>query len=534
MGTKVNLIMKWYDDYAKNFEKQISDQEKVIRNILDRNYDLLYDFFCNILEGEEEYKIFKARRCQVLFQIFVPIILKNEQDISIHGEFISDHAIARCKEEILASSAVILDDIVIHGRGLQDVYEELDASYENQNIHVYVHKMNKEADSMNRRLKEKLEVDSVIFGWEWRELSTQLVNVIHATATPYVSTMATYISKRSLNLEKAGEFFTVCDNANADHKRVGTTAFVLFERDPLPDLFQAWGYDACIRCYANEEMKKTAYVPYIFFKPCSYADIEIFCEKTSAHLNDKFFALKEELLLRADNKEKLKYKAYLANTLLNCLYGLYLDNRYPGIFDLSCSNIPATATCVGVAVAHDMEKLQYKDIWGLLDTDLEKKSCASLIEEDEELLAGLQQASLCETEDKILPLYFYYNRQIDEKSAKEKERRRKGLSTKAFYDNLQEELHQKSCMQLKSWDSGIAACDKVVIMDEVVYSCVKAGEQSFRYILEAVKEADGGKDQAGPKVEQNQQENLKQRMLRIFKEINSSRMCEWNVPLISQ
>ena len=87
---------------------------------------------------------------------------------------------------------------------------------------------------------------------------------------------------------------------------------------------------------------------------------------------------------------------------------------------------------------------------------------------------------------------------------------------------------------MRSWDSGIAACDKVVIKDEGVYSCVKAGEQSFRYILEAMKEADGERVQTVETAEQNQQENLKQKMLRKFMEVNSSRLCEWNVPLISQ
>lgn len=536
METKLNLRMRWYLGFVENFEDQISYQEKIARDILDRNYDLLYDFFCDIMEREEEYKIFKARRCQVLFQIFVPIILKNEKGICIHGNFISDHAIARCRDEILASSAVILDDILIHGRGLQDVYEELDVNYENPNIRVYVHKMCKDADSMSRRLKEKLEFDSVVYDWEWRELSTQLVNVIQATATPYVSTMATYISKKSMGLEKADEFFAIYDNANADHKRTGTTALVLFERNPLPNLFKEWGYDACIRCYANERMKKTAYVPYVFFKPSSYADINSFCEKTLAHLDGKFTALKAELLLKVDNKEKLKYKAYFVNTLLNWMYGLYLTNRYPGVFDLSFSNIPALASCIGDAAVCDMEKIQYKDIWGLLDMDWEKETSVLPVEEDAELLAGLQEAVLCETKDKILPLYFYYNRQIDEKSAKEKERRRKGLSTKAFYDNLKEEHHQKSCMQLKSWDSGIAACDKVLAENEIVYSCVKAGEQSFRYILEAMKETDerGKQGQIEEQMEQNQQENLKQRMLRKFMEINSSQLCAWNVPLISR
>lgn len=535
MGTKSNLKMEWYRDYVENFKDQVLYQEKAARNILDRNYDLLYDFFCNIMEREEEYKIFKARRCQVLFQIFVPIILNNEPDICEHiqGQFISDHAIARCKEEILKSSAVILDDILIHGRGLQDVYEELDVSYGNPNIHVYVHKMNKEADSMDRRLKSKLEVDSVIFAWEWRELSTQLVNVIQATATPYVSTMATYISPRSMDLENAKKCFSIYDNANVDHMRGGTTALVLFENDPLPELFQAWGYDACIRCYANPKMKRTAYVPYVFFKPSSYTDIKRFCEKAATHLGDQFCALKEELLLEADDNEKLKYKAYFVNTLLNRMYGLYLDNRYPGIFDLSYPNIPAVATCVGVDAAYDLEKLQYKDIRELLDANMGKVLYTISIEEDAELLDGLRQAALCEAEDKVLPLYFYYNRQLDEKSAKARERRRKGLSTKAFYDVWEKEqnLHWESCAQLKSWDSGVAACDKIVNSAEVVYSCVKAGEQSFRYILEVMKEVNDERDQAG---EQNQTESLKQRMLRAFMEDNSSRLYEWNVPLISQ
>lgn len=526
----MNLRMEWYREYAQNYMNQIQYQEMVAKDILDRNYDLLYDFFCNILERKEEYKILKARRCQVLFQIFVPIILKNEPRICVRGKFISDHAIAKYRDEILVSSAVILDDILIHGRGLQELYDELDASYKNENIHVYVHKMSREADSMDQKLKVKVETDSVIFDWEWRELSTQLVNVIQATATPYVSTIGTYISKNRLNLDLAKEFFEIHDNANRDHKRGGTEAIVLFEKEPLPAIFQAWGYDACIRCYANERMIKTAYVSYVFFKPCSSIDIDNFCGHMEVCLKDKYDVLRKELLLETDSKEKLKYKAYLVNIILNRMYGLYLEQKYPGIFDFSFPNMPSAATCVGTAVACDIEKLQYEDIRSLLGTDLGKEQCTMQNMEDAELLVGLQQAVACEEEDKILQLYFYYNRQLDEKSAKEKERRRKGLSTKAFFENLNAELHQKSSMQLKSWDSGIAACDKVITADWVVYSCVKAGEQSFRYIVESLKEH--GVEEAERNL-QTQKENLKQRMLREFMENNSSRLCEWNVPLIS-
>lgn len=65
--------------------------------------------------------------------------------------------------------------------------------------------------------------------------------------------------------------------------------------------------------------------------------------------------------------------------------------------------------------------------------------------------------------------------------------------------------------------------------DQTVYSCVKAGEQSFRYIVGILREQGGNEAEQNP---QNSNENLKQKMLREFMENNSSRLCEWNVPLI--
>ncbi len=530
-----DVIKRRYSDYRVIAEEQISYMETVVMDILDRNYDLLYDYFCNALDRGEEYKILRARRCQVLFQLFLPIILKNEPDIRIHGIFISDHAIAKYKEEILKTSALILDDIVIHGRGLQELYEELDPGYEYDNIHVYVHKIARTADAMSKELKDKLERDSEIYDWEWRELSTQLVNAIYATATPYVSFVETYISGRKLDLERTGEAFTVSDYTNEDQSRIGTKAYVIFEKEMLPCIIGNGGYDACVRYYENEKMSKTVYVPYVFIKSVTEKDIDIFCNNFAEHLGSKHNALVKELLTGWDNDLQLKYKAVLANVLLNRIYSLYLDHKYPGLFDFSIAEWATLAMCFGNAVTEDVEKLTYDDVCSLMDLEFCQAQCDEEYEEDQELLKGLEQAIEDEAENEVLPLYFYFNRQLDEESARKREKRKKGLSVNTFYSKLGDNVHNTSKLQLRSWDAGTAACDTFVINNKLVALYARAGEQSFRYMIdkiETLEENINSVPEGEPENGQSSEEKLSKKLMRQFWEDNHARLCEWKIPKI--
>lgn len=529
-------VIKWrYRAGMEKIKKQIGYMETVVMDILDRNYDLLYDYFCNALDRGEEYKILRARRCQVLFQLFLPIILKNEPNIRIHGTFISDHAIAKYKDEILKTSALILDDIVIHGRGLEELYEDLDSGYEHDNIHVYVHKMARTADAMSEKLKAKLEWDSKIYDWEWRELSTQLVNAIYATVTPYVSFVETYISGRELDLERAGEAFTVSDYTNEDQERIGTKAYVIFEKDILPRIIGNGGYDACVRYYKNEKMMKTVYVPYVFMKSLSENDIDVFCNTFAGHLGSKYNALGKELLTGWDNDLQLKYKAVLANVLLNRIYGLYLEHKYPGLFDFSAAEWSTLAMCFGNAVTDDVEKLTYGDVCGLMDLEFCQTQCDAEYEEDQALVKGLEQAMEDETENEVLPLYFYFNRQLDEESVRKKEKRKKGLSINTFYNKLGDNVHNTSKLQLRCWDAGTAACDTFVINNNLVALYARAGEQSFRYMIDKMEELgesihlilEGGAENG-----QGSEEKLDKKLIKQFWEDNRARLCEWKIPKI--
>ena len=527
------LAKAWYEKYLADFEGQIRYQERKAKYILDRNYDLLYDYFCNVLERKEKYKIFRARRCQVLFQFFVPIILMNEKDICILGMFISDHAIVKYREDILNESAVILDDIVIHGRGLQETYELLDTSYENDAVNVYVHKMSRNANSLNEKFKKKVLSDSIVFDWEWRELSVQLVETIQQTATPYVSYVETYLSRKSVDLRRTKDLFSLFNNANEQYAKEGFISIVLFEKNTVPSIIRNWSYDACIRCYENKEMNKVTYVPHIFARPVSRTDIENFNDLVARSLDSKFHALKIELETVQDDAESIKNKAYLMNALLNRIYGLHLNHKYEDLFDLSFSDFPTLSMCFGDAVAYDIVTLEYNDVFSLLNCDLYDEKSDIHIKEDEELLEGLKETLELEDEGDILPLYFYYNRHLDEESAKHNGIRKDGLSTQAFYDICDVDIHDMSARQLKCWDSGMAACHKVIKNNKVVYPYVRAGEQSFRYIVEMVNEL--GENNLD-KLEQlhntilNGKETIKGRMVRQFLEVNKSCLYEWNVP----
>lgn len=507
----------------------VEHMEQVVMAIMDRNYDLMYDYFCNVLEREEEYKILTARRCQVLFQIFVPIILKNDPDIKINGTFISSHAIAKCKEHLLDSSVLILDDIIIHGRRLQELYEELDAKYENDNIHIYAHKMDRNADSMNEKLKKKLEYDSLIFAWEWRELSTQLVNVIQATVTPYVSFVETYVGSRMIDLEKAENAFIVYDNLNEDQKRVGTTAYVLFEKEALPCIIHNGGYDACVRYYENKKMRKAVYAPYVFMKALSRSDIRLFCTAFAEHLGNKFNALRNELLTEYNNDLGLKYKAYLINVLLNRVYGLYLNGKYQGLFDFSVAEWSTLAMCFGIDVTNDIEGIVYSDVWNLMELEFCRTQYDAESVEDSELINGLEQVTKENAEDERLPLYFYHNRQLDEESVRRQKKRKKGLSVKTFYSKLGVDVHKASKLQLNSWDAGIAACDAFIVNNELVSLYVKAGEQSFRYIVDKLEKLG---ENANKISECDSEETLENWLVKQFLKKNKEYLCEWKVPKI--
>lgn len=512
-------------------DTDISYMEDKAQSILNRNYDILYDYFCNVLERDEEYKILRARRCQVLFQIFLPIIMKNEPHIEIRGKFISNQVLDFYKEMLLKSTVVILDDIVIHGRGLSEIYTELDPEFNNENIRVYVHKMHRDATSIPSKLKEKLIFDSRIFDWEWRELSTQLVNVIQATVTPYVSFVETYYCQFPLALQRGTNKFQCLDITSVDQENQGTAAYAYFEKDSLPPIIREVGHDACVRYYSNEKANKYIGIPYVFLKSLAADTVKTLSEFLGKYLPGNLYS---KLKMELEKDSPLKYKTILISVLINKFYALYLNNKYPGMFDFTKSEKTVLYLCFESEIAEEIYGLKYEGIHEIFNNILEIHDCnfINTSNEDTELLNELKEAINTEDNDKVLELYFYLNRRIDENQVGLSQKRKKGLLIETFYKLLRSNIHNSSALQLKSWDSGIAACD-IAIENDAVLSYARAGEQSFRYIIESVTELKKKYGTLEKGIEEFlQEENIdsKGKAIKDFLDKNKCQLDKWFLP----
>ena len=486
-------ISRWFKEMICKEAQEIEKLECVVVSILDENYHALYGYFCDILENPAEIKILRARRCQVLFQIFMPIILFREKDsLTPRGLFISDNALEKYHEELKCKSWILIDDILIHGRGLQNIYEKLDEKYEKTEPGVFVHFKNKNADL--RIFDKCINKTFEVFEWEWKKLSCQLVNLIYASTSPYISFVGSYIGEGFVFEEdRYKDSFIVKNNTNRKQLEYNLQSYVLFEKKGIPKFFEQLGYDSCLRIYLNEELNKVTWIPYIFLKNQSKEIFEKIVKFLQANIGGHKL---QNTLLELSEKDKyssedgLAYRFRLLNALLNHIYGLYIWKKYDNLLQPMIFDVGAFSVCYGEDIAWEFEKLRYEDISQISDeviSDLDFN--AICIEEDEELLRAWKRS-----ENKGIDLnercamYFFMNWDIDEKLAIRNKKRKQGLSNALFYDSVNNlDRHEMSACQLNCWDSGSASC-RIGVKNNIIVPYLAAGEQSFKYILEKFTE----------------------------------------------
>ncbi len=471
--------------YLKQNKEYIDKQRCAVERILDDKFDMVYDFFYSVLVSKKKYKILRARRCQVLFYIFYPIILLEEEDLKANGIFISHNSMIKHKESILNSSALLVDDILIHGRGLKQIYEILDEKYEYENITTFVLYQSKDAKKTDKRFWEKVQYVREVFDWEWVELSCQFVNIIYASTSPYISFVGSYVKFGKERYNICEDFFLRHDNTNDAQKQQGEKAIVLYEKDETLPFFTNLSYDCCLRIYENEEVEKATYIPYVFLKNFDVKTIKKLFDWICEKINSQKIALIQADLLKCYNsKEGNEYQTMLFAALINQIYGLYLQNKYLGVLNGAVVDSIALSIIYGTEIAEELCQITYEDIQSVLFEKIpdinEKKG-----EEDFELKQIWDNLIIGSSKIGDLSLYFYKNRMIDEERADKLLERKIGLTVGYFYNTTPvENWHIMSSGQLGKWDSGVASCCVHENNNQLVASYNVAGEQSFRYVLD--------------------------------------------------
>lgn len=500
----------------------LNKQKEKAKEILGTNYAVVYRFFRNVLELEYCYKIFRSRRCQVLFNIFAPIILNDlaqenpdiwEKD---KGIFISDNSLAKYKEKIVKGdiSVLLVDDIMIHGRGLKQLYETIDPDYKLDNIKIYVMAKNHEDCEVNTGILDRLEVELPVFEWGWKELSSQLVNLIYNNATPYISYVGSYYEALSAEKfdwkDKLWELvqqkqINWVDNTNEAQKKMKETSGVFFEKRALPVFFDNLCYACCLRLYENSDLRKRTLVPYVFLKNFSMAEAETVSSFLAEKLDDTRFSCICKSLRKKNYRDGLEkelnlaYKMRLANALVSLFYGIYVADCYGLSYPNWEFDIVQFGICYGKDIAEEVGKLVFADFSDFINITVLNEEHLSDFQEDDELSSLFDpimnqidnQTDLSVLNEKM-EKYFFENGIIDEQRAKKVMSRKEGITINKILGHFSASSLKNKLISalLNAWDSGIASGSALALEEkDIVAMYVAAGEQCFRYGIKSNKKA---------------------------------------------
>lgn len=478
----------WNNAFCLSNPCQISTiryREKLAKQILGDRYDGVYDFFCDVLDDGSTYKILRARRCQVLFELFLQIILLNNDVENIKGIFLSSNAledhIDKLRDE--SESVLIVDDVLIHGNGIKQLYAQIDPNFSRNSVRIMVYCRALSATYIDSKLEKKFYKNFLpVFDYEWRTVSCCFVDLIVSSAIPYESFAGSLEKFAKFNEEDFSQDFNEVDRTGSSH----SCSYFLFEKKSIPIFLKKIGYDACLRVYASNKFELTTFVPYIFVRSFSPANALKLFSFMVMHLDADCLAHTVKTLMIEDEK-LITYQMRLFSALVNRIYGLHLQKEYPALSGV-CPNRINIELCFGHEITDEFVKLRYEDIASLLKESPPYDTAK--VSEDEILSNYLEIYD----PDKVnmyqsLSMYYFINGQHDEECAKMKTARTVGLSTGFFYEKVDPlHFHALTAAQLRCWDYGQASGIMKSDRNGIVSMYGIAGEQHFRFIMQANKD----------------------------------------------
>lgn len=272
-----------------------------IKEILGYAYKGVNTFFkttINEFAREYDYVVLMARRCLLLYDIF------NFEAKNLPTNIISDLNLDKIEK---GKKILIVDDIIIHGRTVHNLYTNLVNKGKNVNILVYY------------KYVKSLPIEGLIGGLpvtrdEWHDLSDRLVSIVLKANVPY----ATFVPAFSISNDVSfnDRFFEAAINCRANMD-CNFDAKVYFTRDlkKFPLLNQLC-CAAGVRKYFYNNSENSIYIPTVFIKSLN---AELF-DKIIA--NDKICeVLGYDIIEIFGTGLSLNYKSILLTFILSFLYG---------------------------------------------------------------------------------------------------------------------------------------------------------------------------------------------------------------------
>lgn len=272
-------------------------RERILKRLSLDEYRELLGFVERVYLSEYDLKILLARKCSNLFLALIDLVqeedggrvrrLYQQKFAEKKPIIISDRALCYFRQSIKEgnfASILIVDDVMIHGKTVAQLYEQIKPLAEGQDckIEIWAHAANQ--SEVLPGILQSAKVDKQCEINKWRAITDKIVDIFFQTSRPYTSYVPNILLDISSVLGKAMEDFRRSQaveriNNTLQKEDVFSYAWI----DP-----ERWNFSVfrSIRFYRNEELGKCVVVPMVSLMPVwedvlfQYADIlkEFICK----------------------------------------------------------------------------------------------------------------------------------------------------------------------------------------------------------------------------------------------------------------
>ncbi len=488
--------LKKYVDYVARHEDKKLLLKTRIEEILKEDYKDFHDFFLKAVCSDYDFIILMSRRCLVLCQIFVYIFILEKRELKHGPKIISDKGLYKYREEMRGKRICILDDIMIHGRTLSEIFDKI-SEYTKGDPHISVYAMNAQTDFLSERIKKQIDCEYVCSAAKWRLLSDKLISCIYVAAAPYtsyVTAFSSYSVKDEVSRLKEKEELEFEEITTEFQRKCGLEAYCCYETVKIEKgVFSTFCFEQSVRFYIDQKSGKCMLIPYVFIKGQDRTHPDMLLHEFSELLPENLYNLRKELMQEDESeKEKaIEHKMMLLTCVLSNLYWTHFKANYVPEIEWFMDT-DTVAKSFGASIAEELESMLCENMEKAFDFSCDMIS-APLYEKDREVseLENVLESSFGEKTQKVTEIFSdYFQRawMLDEQRAKGNEGRFIGLPTEAFMKKGKAkgiEDRKVFSALISSWDTGIAASRCACLNGGSMIGCFSvSGEQSYRIILE--------------------------------------------------
>ncbi len=278
--------------------KELFQEKLPVERCLD-----ICDFVEELYLSDCDLLILMARKFYNLFCVFHELNCEKYKQLGVSYEnqkkIVTNRALPVLEKEIregVYKKIIIADDIIIHGRTVRDVYDELKAINSSLDIRVMSYVRNHEKDN---RVLETIPADRILPRYvvevdEWRTLSNEIVTSFYLTGRPYISYLPYFLL--DIGWDELKKRFSLKDRIpiqNRDMEMLNVDAWIYMGNE-LAIFKNVEECNVCgIRFYYYKQVSRLLAIPY-----CCMGEIE------KEDLQEKLYFLRSNYL-RKEYTEKI-------------------------------------------------------------------------------------------------------------------------------------------------------------------------------------------------------------------------------------